>query len=57
MVAITAEKHGDKRCEGKIIKILEHQIKEVVGTYQKSKTFGFVVPDNKKICYDIFVPK
>lgn len=50
MVAITAEKHGDKRCEGKIIKILEHQIKEVVGTYQKSKTFGFVVPDNKKIC-------
>lgn len=57
MVAITAEKHGDKRCEGKIIKILEHQIKEVVGTYQKSKTFGFVVPDNKKICYDIFVPQ
>lgn len=48
MVAITAEKHGDKRCEGKILKILEHQIKEVVGTYQKSKTFGFVVPDNKK---------
>ena len=31
MVAITAEKHGDKRCEGKIIEILEHQIKEVVG--------------------------
>ena len=57
MVAITAEKHGDKRCEGKIIKIIEHQIKEVVGTYQKSKTFGFVVPDNKKICYDIFVPQ
>lgn len=57
MVAITAEKHGDKRCEGKILKILEHQIKEVVGTYQKSKTFGFVVPDNKKICYDIFVPQ
>lgn len=57
MVAITVEKHGDKRCEGKIIKILEHQIKEVVGTYQKSKTFGFVVPDNKKICYDIFVPQ
>ena len=57
MVAITAEKHGDKRCEGKIIKIIEHQIKEVVGTYQKSKTFGCVVPDNKKICYDIFVPQ
>ena len=29
----------------------------MVGTYQKSKTFGFVVPDNKKICYDIFVPQ
>ena len=29
----------------------------MVGTYKKSKTFGFVVPDNKKICYDIFVPQ
>ncbi len=56
-VAITEEKKGSRRCEGKIIGILEHQIKEIVGTFQKSKTYGFVISDNPKIGYDIFVPK
>ena len=40
---------GGKRREGEIIKILEHGVTELVGTYQKSQNFGFVVPDNKKI--------
>lgn len=56
-VAITAEKQEGRRCEGKVIGILEHQITSVVGTYQKGKTYGFVVPDNGKIAYDIFVPQ
>ena len=29
---------------------------ELVGTYQKSQNFGFVVPDNNKISRDIFIP-
>ena len=56
-VVITAEKRGDKRCEGKIVGIMEHQLHELVGTYQKNTNYGFVIPDNKKICCDIFVPK
>ena len=56
-VTITGEKHGSRRCEGKVVGILEHQIKELVGTYQKGKSYGFVIPDNNKIGYDIFVPK
>lgn len=46
-----------KRKEGMVIKIIERGIKRVVGTYQKSKSFGFVVPDNRKIAEDIFIPK
>lgn len=46
-----------KRAEGKIIKIVERGIKEVVGTFQKSQNYGFVVPDNQRILYDIFIPK
>ncbi|MCR5799743.1 MAG: ribonuclease R [Lachnospiraceae bacterium] len=29
----------------------------VVGTFQKSKNFGFVVPDDRKMEEDIFIPK
>lgn len=56
-VAVTKQKNGDKRCEGKIVAILEHQITDVVGTYQESRNYGFVIPDNGKIGYDIFIPK
>ena len=39
------------------LRILEHGIREVVGTYQKNRNYGFVVPDNQRILSDIFVPK
>lgn len=42
--------------EGEIVKILAHGTEEVVGIYHKSKTFGFVVPDDQKFNRDIFVP-
>lgn len=45
-----------KRQEAVIVKILEHAMKHVVGTFEKSKNFGFVIPDNSKIGADIFVP-
>lgn len=56
-VVITSEKRKDKKAEGKVIAVVEHQIKELVGIYQKSKSYGFVVPDNGKIAYDVFVPQ
>ena len=56
-VAITAQKQGSKRMEGKILEVLEHGITELVGTYQDNKTYGFVIPDNGKIPCDIFVSK
>lgn len=45
-----------KRKEGVVVKILSHEIKQIVGTYEKSKNFGFVVSDNLKFNKDIFVP-
>ena len=43
--------------EGKIIKVLKHEKTKVVGVFQKSKNFGFVVPDDKKINTDIYISK
>lgn len=43
--------------EGKIIKILKHEKDTVVGVFQNSKNFGFVIPDDKKFGTDIFISK
>lgn len=45
-----------KRCEAEITKVLERSVKQLVGTFQKSKSFGFVVPDDAKMPADVFVP-
>ncbi|KAF5051245.1 ribonuclease R [Sedimentibacter saalensis] len=46
-----------KSPEGKVIRIIERANTFVIGTFQKSKHFGFVVPDDKRIATDIFVPQ
>ncbi len=55
-VEVVSETSG-KRREGKIIKILERGVVQIVCTYEKSKTFGFAVPDNPKFGSDIFIPQ
>ena len=54
-VAVNPQKTG-KRREGRIIKIISRGLHQIVGTYQSSKNFGFVVPDNQKLAQDIFIP-
>lgn len=39
------------------IEITKNNKNEVVGIFQKSKNFGFVVPDDKKLGTDIFISK
>ncbi|VEF47026.1 ribonuclease R [Bacillus freudenreichii] len=48
---------GGARREGAVVRILERGTVQVVGTYTESKYFGFVIPDDKKIADDIFIPK
>ncbi len=45
-----------KRKEGKIVRILSHGTTRLVGYFEKSKNFGFVIPDNQKYVKDVFVP-
>lgn len=54
---ITKEDNNGKKCEGEIIRITERVNKTIIGKYQDSKNFGFVVPDDKRITQDIFIPK
>ena len=55
-IIITQEKRGDKRKEGKILRIIERGTHDIVGIYRNSGKFGFVEPDNQRFQKDIFVP-
>ena len=56
MVRLNSQSSGSRQ-EGTVIRILERSIDRVVGTYTETKSFGFVIPDDKKITSDIFIPK
>lgn len=45
-----------KRKEGQILKVLKRNTNELVGLFQKSKNFAFVIPDDEKY-NDIFISK
>ena len=46
----------DGRMEGMLVEVLERHNQQIVGHYREEKGFGYVVPDNKKIHQDIFIP-
>lgn len=56
LARVTSESSGQRR-EGTIVRIIERGVQQIVGTYSESKHFGFVIPDDKKIATDIFIPK
>ena len=57
LVSVISHANGSRREEGRIVRILEHTLTSVVGTFQKNKNFGFVLPDNQRILRDFFVEK
>ena len=56
VVRLIGEKKG-KSTAGEVIKILERANQKIVGEYEDSGDFGFVVPDDDKIFHDVFVPQ
>ena len=43
--------------EGEIIRILSRAHKTVVGTFDSSDNFGFVIPDHARLFRDVFIPR
>lgn len=57
MIKLTKSGGGNSRSEGEVIKIIERVHKNIVGTYEDNKGYGFVIPDDQKIKSDIFVSR
>ena len=46
-----------KTKEGRIVQVIQHEKTTLVGFLEKNRNFGFVIPDDKKLGSDIFIPK
>lgn len=46
-----------RRAEAKIVDIVAHEYIDIVGTFERSENFGFVVPDDRHLVTDIFIPQ
>ena len=53
---VLLKKPAGKRQEAEVIRVIERGTNTIVGTFQKSRNFGFVIPDNQKLAEDIFIP-
>lgn len=56
-IEITKEASKGKNAEGRVLEIIERGKTKIVGTFQESKGFGFVVSDSKAIGKDIYIEK
>ena len=54
-VAISREESDGRRAEGHIVEVVERKITELVGTFERVRGFGFVIPDDKHLSRDVFV--
>ncbi|MEW6243523.1 MAG: ribonuclease R [Bacillota bacterium] len=43
--------------EGEVVRIVKRANRTVVGTYEGGKHFGYVQPDERRLPFDIYVPK
>ena len=56
-IEIIKEASKGKNAEGRVLEIIERGKTKIVGTFQESKGFGFVVADSKAIGKDIYIEK
>ena len=57
LVQITREDKNGKKREGEVIQILERGNTKIIGVYEDSKNFGFVIAEDTRISQDIFRSK
>ena len=56
IVKLIPSECSDRRKVGEIIYVVERNNDEIIGEFKDSKFFGFVIPKNLNLNYDIYVP-
>jgi ribonuclease R len=54
---IHGQRPGGKAREGEIIRVVKRANAKIVGTFEASRHYGFVTPDDARLRQDVFVPR
>jgi len=54
---ISSKATSERRAEGEVVRIISHANQTMVGYFENSRNFGFVIPDNKRISGDLFISR
>ncbi|MBX7386103.1 ribonuclease R [Clostridium chauvoei] len=57
IVQVTREDLNGNKREGEVLEVLERANTKIIGVYEDSRNFGFVVPEDSRLNQDIFVSK
>ena len=57
LLRITGRSENGGRVEGEVVRIVTRAVTQVVGTFENHEVYAFVIPDDKRINRDIFIPK
>lgn len=57
LVQITREDIKGKKREGEVREVLSRANNKIIGVYEDSRNFGFVVPEDSRLNQDIFISK
>jgi ribonuclease R len=57
LIRVTSKSQGGGKLEGEVIRVVKRAVTQVVGVFQNNESYGFVLPDDKRINRDIFIPK
>lgn len=57
LVRITSKSPAAGRLEGEVARIVRRANTQIVGEFQNHESYGFVIPDDKRITKDIFIPQ
>ena len=56
-VVARVESVRKKGKEGRVIRILERQLRKVVGKFMKGKNYSYVIPEDERILQEIYIPE
>jgi len=57
LARVTSRSPSGGRMEGEVVRIVKRGVLQTVGVFQSLETYGFVLPDDKRINRDIFIPR
>lgn len=57
LVRITSKSQAGGKLEGEVVRVVTRANTQIVGTFQNQESYGFVLPDDKRMVRDVFIPK